>query len=185
MGKPPLQKQELGAGGAKGKFGPQVKGSAKVTFSLPVNTRVPGAKRNSRTTPRSKSAEVQAGTRNLLRKLSEQVSGSGRKDRAALSVSLVAGTGQVGAGGAKTTSGANMARTVPPPAGISRSVPKTAGEGESGPQVRDKPTPGQASRSGGGGGTESLAGKPGGRGKPGHALQGEKTPDHKEGKRGE
>ena len=99
VGKPPLQKQELGAGGAKGKFGPQVKGSAKVTFSLPVNNRVPGAKRNSRTTPRSKSAEVQAGTRNLLKELSKQVSGSGRKDRAVLSVSLVADAGQVGAGG--------------------------------------------------------------------------------------
>ena len=54
---------------------------------------------------------------------------------------------------------------------------------ESGTQVRDKPTPGQASGSGGGGGTESLAGKPGGRGELGHAPQGGKSPDHKGEKR--
>ena len=63
---PPLQKQELGAGETKGKFGPSVKGSVKVTFRVPVITRALGVKGDSRTTPGSKPAEGQTRTRELF-----------------------------------------------------------------------------------------------------------------------
>ena len=54
------------AGKAKGKVGPSVKSSVKVTSSVPVITRTLGVKGDSRTTPGSKSAEGQSQTRDLF-----------------------------------------------------------------------------------------------------------------------